>query len=68
MNGISLEFMQSSYIVILVVYGIMVAFNVYMMYLNWKQSKVLRTQQDILQELKYHSELFVMMIKKRDKK
>ena len=51
------ELAGTSLVVMFVVYIIVVAFNIYMMYLNWKQSKVKEITANMLEELKKMTKL-----------
>ncbi len=46
------ESAATSLLVMFIVYGIAFAFQMYMLYLNWKQSKVKDTTTDLVNEVK----------------
>ena len=46
------EFIGNSFVVVLVSYIILFAFQLYMMYLNWKQSRVNNQMDDLIKEVR----------------
>lgn len=46
------SFLGNSLVIVMVGYGIALVFQLYMMYLNWKQSKVKENTTEIIKELK----------------
>lgn len=46
------DFLGNSIIIVLISYIVLFAFQLYMMYLNWKQSKVNNQMQDLIKEVK----------------
>jgi len=58
------ELAGTSLVVMLIIYVIVVAFNIYMMYLNWKQSKVKEITANMLEEIKKTNRLLEEMKKK----
>ncbi|MCP3683958.1 MAG: hypothetical protein GY861_14850 [bacterium] len=46
------ESAATSLVVMFIIYGIAFAFQMYMLYLNWKQSKVKDTTTDLVNEVK----------------
>ena len=46
------ELLGSSFIILVISYVIVFAFQVYMMFLNWKQSKVNNEMQELIREVK----------------
>jgi hypothetical protein len=46
------EFLGNSFIIVLISYIVIFAFQIYMMYLNWKQSKVNNQMEALLKEVK----------------
>ena len=52
MVDITPELLGNSFVAILITYVVAFAFQVYMLYLNWKQSKVQNSMQSLLEEVK----------------
>jgi len=51
------ELAGTSLVVMFIIYIIVVAFNIYMLFLNWKQSKVKEINAQMLEELKKTNKL-----------
>lgn len=58
------ELAGTSLVVMFITYIIVLAFNIYMMYLNWKQSKVKEITTQLLEETKKTNKLLEGMKKK----
>ncbi|MBW2990775.1 hypothetical protein KY348_03655 [Candidatus Woesearchaeota archaeon] len=58
------ELAGTSLVVMLITYFIVLAFNIYMMYLNWKQSKVKEITTQMLNEIKKTNKLLGEMKRK----
>ena len=58
------ELAGTSLVVMFIIYIIVVAFNIYMMYLNWKQSKVKEITSQMLEEIKKTNKLLGEIKKK----
>lgn len=58
----------NSLVLMIIVYFIAFAFNIYMLYLNWKQSKVKDTTQQMLEEIKKTNQLLeeLKQLKRRE--
>ena len=52
MVEITPTFVGNSLVVLFITYFIVLAFNVYMMYLNWKQSRVNNQMDELIKEVK----------------
>jgi len=61
------EFLGTSLVVMFIVYFIVLAFNIYMLYLNWKQSKVKDITTHLLEETKKTNELLEKLVKTKKK-
>ncbi|KYK26298.1 hypothetical protein AYK26_05310 [Euryarchaeota archaeon SM23-78] len=61
------EFAGTSIVVMFILYAVVLAFNIYMLYLNWKQSKVKETTTQMLEEIKKTNKLLSEMLNKKKK-
>jgi|GEM_PF-2212443 len=62
------ELAGTSLVVMLIIYVVVVAFNIYMMYLNWKQSKVKDITAQLLEETRKTNKLLTRLLTKLDEK
>lgn len=58
------ELAGTSLVVMIIMYVVIFAFNIYMLYLNWKQSKVKETTTQLVNEVKKTNKLLEEIKKK----
>ena len=61
------ELAGTSLVVMFIIYIVVLAFNIYMLYLNWKQSKVKDITSNLLEETKKTNKLLGEMLSKKKK-
>ncbi len=65
--AITPEFIGNSFIIVMISYAIAFAFQIYMAYLNWKQSKVNNQMQELIDEVKEIKEILKKPAKNKKK-
>ena len=65
MFDLTQELAGMSLVIMLVIYIVAFAFQLYMLYLNWKQSKVKETTTELLAETKKTNKLLEQLVKKK---